>query len=127
MFLIHLKFNIFQMENFILHSVRLQLASLPVLLSQSVAPPPVNCFLSLMLFTLSSFSQISRYDLLIFASSSYSCCHYLCISHHYLRFPIISFLKYCNGLLISISILASSLVHFQALLSIPSGPSLMHF
>ena len=127
MFLIHLKFNIFQVENFILLPLRLQLACLPVLLSQSVAPPPVNCFLSLMLFTLSSYNQISRYDLLIFASSFYSCCHYLCISHHYLRFPIISFLKYCNGLLISISILASSLVHFQALLSIPSGPSLMHF
>lgn len=127
MFLIHLKFNIFQMENFILLPVRLQLSSLPVLLSQSVAPPPVNCFLSLVLFTLSSFNQIPRYDLLIFASSFYSRCHYLCISHHYLRFPIISFLKYSNGLLISISILASSLVHFQALLLIPSGPSLMHF
>ena len=79
------------------------------------------------LFTLSSFNQISRYDLVSFASSFYSCCHYLYISYHYLSFPIISFLKYCNALLISISILASSLVHFQALLSIPSGPSLMHF
>lgn len=85
----------FQMENFILLPVRLQLSSLPVLLSQSRGTTTCQLLFVLGAFhTFSFFNQISRYDLLIFASSFYSRCHYLCISHHYLRFPTLSFLKY---------------------------------